>query len=537
MNLVPNRRVATAFCLVAAAWVHAAIAAADLSSVGRSIYTTGKPADGASVLATAQDDVPLPAAAVACANCHRRSGLGGSEGSVRVLPITATALFNPRTTAPIRPAYTDESLLRAIRSGVAADGRTLNRLMPRYAIEDNDHGALTAYLHQLGAVSTPGVNAQTLQLATIIADDTPAATQAAIERVLTRYVTIKNGGSRHEAARAAASRRHPFGERADRAFRTWALTIWRLRGTSDTWGPQLRQFERNQAPFVVLSGATGSDWQVVHDFCEERGIPCILPIADPPAYADQDFYSLYFTPGARLEARVTANHLARELPNGDASVTVLRRHDAPSDAAWQSFSARWRELGYAEPRQAIVTDDLGNLARAITPQNQPDALVVWLDSPSLMRVIASLGGSRPLPNLVYTAESFTDLTKMRADFAVGTRIHHVYPYSLPNAKGTAFVRESIWLRGQGLGDLDVRVAGRVLFACHVVGEQLTGIGSNFSREYFMEGLEHMLDGTNMTTLIPRTTLGPQQRFLSRGAYVVDNALRGFATGNATWVEM
>jgi hypothetical protein len=154
----------------------------------------------------------------------------------------------------------------------------------------------------------------------------------------------------------------------------------------------------------------------------------------------------------------------------------------------------------------------------------------------LVSAVTALGGLERLPALRYSAESFTDLTQLPADFSAHAHLRHVYPYSLPNATGTVFVREQVWLRGQGLGDLDVRVAGRVLFACHVVGEQLAGIGNNFSREYFMEGLEHMLDGTNMTTLFPRTVLGPQQRYLSRGAYIVESANSGGAA-NATWMEM
>lgn len=534
--MAPDTRVASVYGLLFAALTGAASGATDLASVGRSIYTTGTLVNGSSIHATAQQDVTLPAAAAACANCHRRSGLGGSEGTARVLPITAAALFSPRTAAPIRPAYTDATLIRAITSGIGADGRRLDALMPRFALDRHSAQALTAYVHQLGATTTPGVDDHTLHLATVIADDAPAQTRDAVERVLARYFASKNGGSRHEVERAAASRRHAYGERADRAFRTWTLAVWRLHGPADTWGPQLRQFEQQQAPFALISGATGAHWQVVHEFCEQRAIPCILPIAEPPDNADQDFYSLYFTPGARLEARVTANHLARALPDLQARVTVLRRGDALSDSAWLSFSARWRELGYREPQQKIVSPEERAAPTRLELQDQPDAVVLWLDSPSMVSAVTALGGLERLPALIYTAESFTDLTQLPADFSARAHLRHVYPYSLPNAKGTAFAREQVWLRGQGLGDLDVRIAGQVLFACHVVGEQLAGIGNNFSREYFMEGLEHMLDGTNMTTLFPRTALGPQQRYLSRGAYIVESAIGG-AAANVTWVDM
>lgn len=535
--MAPNKRAMAACGLWLATLTCAMAGATDLAGAGRSIYTTGMLANGSSIHATAQQDVTLPAAAVACANCHRRSGLGGSEGAVRVLPITATALFSPRTAAPVRPAYTDATLIRAITAGIGADGRRLDPLMPRFAISGETGRALTSYLRQLGATTAPGVDGHTLHLATVIADDAPAPARDAVERVLTRYVETKNGGSRHEAARAAASRRHPFGERADRAFRTWTLDLWRLHGPVDTWEPQLQHYERLRAPFALLSGTSSAHWQVVHEFCERRGIPCILPIAEPPAAADRDFYSLYFTPGARLEARVTANHLARALPDRQARVIVLRRDDALSDGAWHSFSARWRELGYREPQQRIVTPADLVAAHPLALPEELDAVVLWLDAPALVSMVGSLTGLEHLPPLRYSAERFTDLTQLPADFSARARLRHVYPYSLPNSKNTSFARERAWLRSQGMDDLDVRIAGRVLFACHVVGEQLAGIGNNFSREYFLEGLEHMLDGTSMTTLFPRTALGPQQRYLSRGAYIVETANGGAWPANATWVEM
>lgn len=533
----PNKRYAVALWLLMPALGCLVAVANELLSVGRGIYLSGALAHGTSVSALTQRDVALPAAAAACATCHRRSGLGGSEGTAKVPPITAAALFAPRAAAPTRSAYTERSLIRAITSGIDANGRLLDSLMPRYALDPNASEAIAAYLRQLGPTNSPGVSDDKVHLATVIADDAPAGAHAAIERVLMRYFQIKNGGSRRELERAAAARRHPNGSRADRAFRIWTLAIWRLHGPSSTWTSQLRQLELEQAPFALLSGATGADWQVVHEFCEQRGIPCILPIAEPPVTADGDFYSLYFSPGVHLDARVTANHLARRLPNKKSKVAVFRRGDTRSDSAWSAFRTRWRELGFAEPSQEIVIGDVVTAVRASANREIPEAMVLWLDPQSLAKATSALSGLRRLSPVLYTAESFTDLSQLPVPLSVGSRIRHVYPYSLPNTKGASFARERVWLQGQGLGDLDVRLAGQALFACHVVGEQLAGIGNNFSREYFLEGLEHMLDGAPMTSLFPRTSLGPQQRFLSRGAYIVGKERDGLDARNATWVDM
>ena len=62
------------------------------SPVGQSIYRHGLLGTGEPVRATAQKGVTLSGAVAACVNCHRRSGLGGSEGQIPVRPIAGRLL-------------------------------------------------------------------------------------------------------------------------------------------------------------------------------------------------------------------------------------------------------------------------------------------------------------------------------------------------------------------------------------------------------------------------------------------------------------
>jgi hypothetical protein len=52
---------------------------------------------GVAVEATVQGDVHVKSTEMACANCHRRSGMGGAEGPLVVPPIVASVLFSPVT--------------------------------------------------------------------------------------------------------------------------------------------------------------------------------------------------------------------------------------------------------------------------------------------------------------------------------------------------------------------------------------------------------------------------------------------------------
>ncbi|MCP5092573.1 MAG: c-type cytochrome, partial [Gammaproteobacteria bacterium] len=278
---------------------------AALADEGRQIYRTAIRSDGSSLRALVQNDVPLPPSAAACVNCHRRSGYGISEGGSRSRNLTAPALFEPTTKPPIRPAYDDQTLIRAIVAGIAADGSELHANMPRYELSARDAEALTAYLRTLGANPAPGVSASELTIATVIAKGAPAAERDAVETVLQRFVELKNAQIRQESERAAASNRQYYGRSWQRAFRNWSLQVWTLTGPTSTWREQLESYQTARRPFAIVSGTAGPDWSQVHDFCEANEVPCLLPLSRSPKSNDADFYSLYYSTGALLEARVT----------------------------------------------------------------------------------------------------------------------------------------------------------------------------------------------------------------------------------------
>src|SRR5207237_4404784 len=112
-----------------------------------------------------------PGADAACVNCHRRSGLGSTEGRITIPPIAGPYLFIARgksleqqgvpfvdTERINHEAYTDESLARAIREGIGANGKTLNYLMPRYQMDDATMAELIGYLKGIKVSPSPGVS-------------------------------------------------------------------------------------------------------------------------------------------------------------------------------------------------------------------------------------------------------------------------------------------------------------------------------------------------------------------------------------------
>ncbi|MCC6631812.1 MAG: cytochrome c [Gammaproteobacteria bacterium] len=522
-------------------WTATAAQDADEASrieAGRRLYATGTVATGQDVQARVSGNVPLSGHSAACSNCHRPSGLGAFEGTTRSLPITGPALFSERPSPPSRPAYDDDALLRAITTGTSASGRSLNPLMPRYRLGHEDAANLVAYLHHLGADPVPGVDEQEVVIATVIAESAPESERQAVTAVLERFVEIKNAGTRHEARRAAASLRHRYGERQARGYRRWRLLRWELKGAPESWPTQLAALYAADPPFLLLSGTAGDQWRVLHAFCEQQRMPCVLPITDDPPAAEGDFYSVYFNSGARLEGLVTALHLRRQFRETMPRVVVVRPDTDKARTASESFRQAVGSDNSPAVQEEILRADAittRDYWRRLLQRAQPDALVIWVDQQRLVGLDEALA-RHPGALAIYAAAAFSD-GPLRSPMLAKSNAWFVQPFSPPITGRPAFPREAAWLKSQHLEHLDPVAASQALFACHVAGEQMMQLVGNYSREYFMEGLEHMLDSTNMTSIIPRTTLGQGQRFISRGAYVLpaSSLVRGDGAG-ATWVE-
>ncbi|MGH8134705.1 MAG: c-type cytochrome [Steroidobacteraceae bacterium] len=518
-------RLAASLLLVAT--LACAATTTDSVTAGRRIYLEGLGLDGAPVSATVHGDVSATGLMLACVGCHKRSGLGSFEAGLRALPVTGPQLFEPAAQYQAkvgrpRTLYTDETLSRAITQGISSDGRILDPLMPRFRLTAQDLRALTAYLRTLGSQPDPGVSGTELELVTIVSANAAAREREAVIAVVRRFADIKNSGTRQEERRAAASRQHVYGEKHVRAHRQWNLSIWTLEGAAAGWPAQLEKLYRERPPFAVISGATGQDWPVVHDFCESHELPCILPVTDLPVETGAGHYTIYYSAGVRLDARITAQSVAGyDDPEGTLLVTYV--DDARGRAALQAFTAELpgqRRANLATLPIAPESKPTYKDWQDVIHRERPDLLVAWLNPAQLGTLTSIASSAATLPRRIYTAASFTDWQSIRALPMFEQRVFHVYPYTLATPGLAQFPREEAWLNQQKLADLDRIPAAEALFACHAIGEAMAVMADNYSREYLIETLEHMLDGSRMTTMYPLTTLGTGQRFLAKGAHVL-----------------
>jgi hypothetical protein len=484
-------------------------------------------ASGDPVSASREAGAILKGADAACVNCHRRSGLGSTEGRITIPPIAGPYLFSARGKsleeqgAPFvdterinHEAYSEESLARAIREGIGSNGKPLNYLMPRYVLDDTAMAELIEYLKGLKVAAAPGVTPRELHFATIITPDADPVKRRGMLDVMNQYFLDKNNA----VARTKAPTLYSPHAMMFRVERRWKLHVWQLTGAPATWGEQLRQYLRAEPVFAVISGLGGRTWGPVQQFCEEQALPCLFPNVEAPSGQDSDFYSVYFSRGVLLEAQL----IARQLDDADATerppriVQVFRAGDVGEMAASALQTARGA-LGPPVVNRVLKRQAAAAELRAMLRNLQPDdALVLWLrpaDLAALSQVAAPAG-----PVWISGEMGGLEQAPLPPGWRTATRM--AYPVDLPGKRVVRVDYALSWFRIRKIPVVAQRVQVDTYLACGLVSETLNHMVDAFVRDYLVERIEMALDHRVLTGYYPHLSLAPGQRFASKGGYVV-----------------
>lgn len=501
------------------AWAPGAIAAeaasapGDLLALGRALYLEGRRADGSPLVAGRAGGLVLSGADAACANCHRRSGLGGAEGRSYIPPVTAAALFTPmasgRGPSAIgdgRPAYTEASLAHALRAGVDPGGRRLDFVMPRYRLQEREVKALQAWLRTLPQATE--ADAGVLHFATVVAPEVPRQRSEAMLGVLRACFDEHNAGPQPERGRRKLAE-----EMRQREGHKWQLHVWQLQGPQDTWERQLAQRAREQ-PVFALVGGIGSQWGPVHGFCERGALPCLFPHVEAPVTDATGFYPLYLGKGTVLEAGLVAQHLGQQARGSARVLQVLREHDAAAEAAADTLRRALAEQGTASRELRIPAQ--GPLTGSLAEVQAQDTLVLWLRPLDLQR----LSTLAPVATQVYVSATLAQQDRLPLTEAWKARILVAYPYELPQRRVARVALLRQWLQSHGLALTDERVQADAHLACKALGTAVMDAEDHLGPDYLVERLEMNMERSTALGIYPRLELGIGQRFASKTGYLV-----------------
>jgi mono/diheme cytochrome c family protein len=485
---------------------------------GEAIFRLGMLPSGKPVRAMVSGDVPLEGAGAACQTCHRRSGMGTVEGRTWTPPIVGRTLFASRGSgARMRPPYDDETLARALRKGLDAAGRPLDPIMPRYDFAAQDLAALKAYLLDLSRTPSPGVTDTEIRFATVVTPDADPAVVDAMQGVFKAYFATQNVRTRHLGK----------WDQYNRNYRKWKLETWSVAGPPATWRDQLEEKYAKGPVFALLSGAGGTEWGPVHEFCERNEIPCVLPNIDvPPAMAGTGHYSVYFTRGVVLEAETIASAIA-DAP-GDARVVQFCPPSGPGRAGADALRKALSSRNGIEVVDAGAEMKSGPQAAAPATQ----VAVLWLPSGSLPSAFSGR------PEGGKWSRVFVSSTLLRGEPPAvsplrGVPAELVHPFSLPSEVASRWARVGMWLRMRGVPPGDRLTQDRTFAVCQIAGDALMHMNDEFNRDYFLELIDHVGTTAPISAFHSRISSGPGQRVLSRGCYLVPLGEPG---GPARWVN-
>ncbi len=505
------------------------------SPVGAGIYLQGVLGSGQPLVGERQAAESLTGPQAACANCHRRSGLGGQEGRSVIPPVTGRFLFHPRAGSfdeidlpyvpgarPDREPYTDATLARAIREGIDSAGHPMSLLMPHYALTDADLAGVIVHLRSLDR-RVPGVTDTTLHFATIITPDADPAARGAMLEVLNRFIEDRNNTQRLPASQNMMS--PGIGFRAKGMFkvtRRWELHVWEPTGPKSTWASQLEKDFATQPVFAAISGLGGADWTPVQEFCEKAALPCLFPNVElPPAGTEDEFYTMYFSRGVRLEADL----IGRQLTGGGSSsmdglpattqVRQVYRQGDVGEAAAAALAATLRSDGIRVSDRAVpATASPSAVAAEVRDLPADGALVLWLRAPDLA-AIPKVGG-----RAVYLSEVMGDVDSHPPPAVWRKQAHIAYPFDLPERRRVRLDYPFGWFRIRGIALVAPHVQADTYLACGLLAETIKHMVDTFVPEYLVERLEDTAEHRIITGYYPRLTLGPHQRFASKGGYMV-----------------
>lgn len=516
--------------------------------LGARLYFQGLDSNGEPIKGLTRTDIPIDGSQLTCISCHRPSGMGSSEGGTYVPPITASYLFRERISdrrlrnqrfkevykerqggefyddvrrGRLRPAYeTPHDIAQALRDGLDTAGRTLNPVMPRYEISDEDAANLTAFLKSNYANYDRGVEENKIHMATIIAGDVPQENADAVSDLVETYADWINKAINVNLARPGFSTYYRS-EFAD-SYRTWETAIWRLTGDPDTWGEQLARYYEEQPAFFVVGSIVEGDYSPIADFCDEKKMPCLLPVTNLPRLTDmENSFTLYFSRGLTLEAEALAIYLSEADMTDD--IVQVHTSDVEGTKSAQAFSTQMAKLTKEPVNTFLVnkTDDLDEtLAKALS--EKPKSLIFWTGKES-EKAVAALNNADLGETIIYMPS--TGLKDIQASLSDDKQdaIRVTYPYDDPKNYHPESFRIRAWIGSRKLNVPDWNIILQTFYSLKISEFALSHLWVDYYGAYMIELTEHDIGVGFDPGPYPRLQLGPGQRFGSKGALIAQLA--------------
>ncbi len=568
----------------------------NLVKLGQSIYNSGRLMNGESITAIGAGNTKLSGNQASCINCHKNTGLGGVEGNEAIPPITGHALFgtgravvvqydkrfNKQFSTQLKP-YDNQTFSEALRLGKHNTGRVLSTLMPKYNLNKEQLLAVSAYLKTLSTELSPGVSDTDLHLATVLTPNVSAQRKKIFLDTLTNLLNTHNAN-----VSSGHRQRIPIIERKLNNRKLWKLQVWELKGPSSTWKSQLDKWQQETPVFSLLSGLSDDEWLPIQDFCETNKVVCWLPSIETVPSQNQNLkYSLFFTKGIALDAEVLVNEILHKKNKPHKILQLVNNTFNSLKASESTHLLIDNKANNIEIIDLVGAEQLNNtqlLNDKLSQLQADDIVIAWLTKDEIEQLFKR---SPKLTAAVYLSTSFTGEVAPKLPDNWNNDIYLIQKQELSKLRALNLLRFNGWLKHRALPLVDEKLQSEVYFAFNSYSWMITSMLNNFYTDYLIERAQASLsmrdsmqvqeevqtlmmggggrrpkaiqtpdDKTKLNPIniqngmdvnllakresissYPRISLGNDQVFASKGAYIIKYNVdtHAYDENNAKWV--
>ncbi|MGI9069712.1 MAG: cytochrome c/ABC transporter substrate-binding protein [Pyrinomonadaceae bacterium] len=474
---------------------------------GKQIYIQGTSPSGKEILAyLGESSLEVPGSAMPCANCHGLNGEGKPEGGVDPSNLTWESLTKPYglTHADGRrhPAYTERGLELAITRGTDPAGNKLLNVMPRYQMTSEDMADLIAYLKRLGKDRDPGVYENRIVIGTAVpAQGALAEMGQAVKAVITAFFDDLNsqGGIYN---------------------RRFELKFIETGETPAATRANLERLLTDEQVFAMTGAFIAGAEKELLELLARKEVPLIGPLTLYPQTGfplnRQVFYLLSGTDG-QFRALVDFAAKKPELKNPGVALVYLRSEVNAN--VLEAIKDQSKKQGWSAPQSYDYVAGQFDAAGAVSKLSQANRTVVFFlggpdEAMSLMKEAEKVNW---FP-FIFLPSANAGARIVEAPAGFDGKLFLSFPTS-PTDQTAEGVKEFLALSGKyQLSTKHLAAQISAYSAAKILAEALKKAGKDVSREKLIQVLEGFYE--YRTGLMPAISYGLNRRIGAMGAYVI-----------------
>lgn len=472
---------------------------------GKLIYLKGTTVSGREVTALlGEEQIEVPASTLPCASCHGYDGIGRPEGGVEPPNITWESLTKSyghnHANGRNHPAFSEQSLRKAIISGIDSGGNKLRVTMPVYRMEPDDMSDLLAYLKLLGTDADPGVTESAIRIGMILPAAQPEIARISVDLLNAYFNELNDQGGIYNRK----------------------IELVTEMGTDTTAGVMsqaVKLIEKDQV-FALVGGFIAGNEKKIDELIRSEEVPLIGPVTLFPQIdfpLNRQIFYLY--PGLQQQVQVFPKFVSEKLGLADPAMAVVYPESSLMAGQGKAVVTMYEKIGNGKVIDVpypVSGKDFSSVVMRLKSE-KPTAVAFLGSGAEAVALMKSLAGGEVIPYFFMPGSlAASEVLDAPSDFR--DRFFLSYP-TLPSDQTPGGVAELTGLIERNkLAKKHMLVQLSIFCSARTLVEGLKLAGRDLVRERLIMALEGLYEF--QTGLSPKLTFGPNRRIGALGAYII-----------------